>query len=317
MKAAALDRLGPPEVLELRVLPVPRPGPGEVLIAMHSAGVGGWDADIRRGDWPPPSGPPQFPFVLGADGAGTVAAIGTRVRRFRVGDRVWVYDFANKHGGCYAEFVATNATHVGPMPKRLDFLEAGAAAVTGLTALQGTDDALRVKRGETVLIFGATGAVGTLALQFAKRKGARVIASASGRDGAALAKKLGADGVFDPRKDDLKERLDALAPDGLDAILALAGGDGLTQCLDHLKRGGRVAYPNGVEPAPRKRRGVELIAYDAAVGPKEFARLERAVDESRLKVPIAATFSLAQAAKAHARLERGHVLGRIVLRIRR
>lgn len=316
MKAAAIDRFGPPKVLTIHTLPVPQPGPAEVLIALHAAGVGVWDASVRDGSWQP-AGRPAFPFVPGTDGAGIVVAKGARVRRFRVGDRVWAYHYANPKGGFYAEYAAVDAEHVGHMPPRLDFLQAGAGATTGLTALQGINDALRVRRGETVLIFGASGAVGTLALQFAKRRRADVLATASGRDAAALLRRLGADGVFDARSDDAVERLRALAPDGIDAALALAGGDTLEQCLGLVRAGGRVAYPNGVEPEPRRRRGVRLLAYNAEHGPQEFERLERAVAEARLIVPIARAYPLSQAAKAHERLEKGHVLGRIILRIRR
>ena len=163
-----------------------------------------------------------------------------------------------------------NAEHVATVPRRLDLLEAGAAAVTGLTAQQGIDEHLSVAAGETVLIFGASGAVGTLAVQFAKRRRARVIGTARGADATALVRDLGADGVFDARSDEGIERLRELAPEGLDAALALAGG-----------------------PA-----------------------LERAVEEAGLRVPIGGEYPLEQAAAAHARVERAHVLGRIVLRTR-
>jgi NADPH:quinone reductase-like Zn-dependent oxidoreductase len=149
-----------------------------VLIALHAAGVGVWDADIRGGWWP--EGRPKFPLVLGTDGAGIIRAKGGRTRRFKIGDRVWAYEFINPKGGFYAEYVAVNAQHAARIPKRLDLLHAGASAVTGLTALQGIDDHLRVRRGTTILVFGATGAVGTLAVQFAKRHGARVIGTARG-----------------------------------------------------------------------------------------------------------------------------------------
>jgi NADPH:quinone reductase-like Zn-dependent oxidoreductase len=313
MKAAAMERFGPPAVLRLHTLPVPAPGPREVRIALHAAGVGVWDADVRDGSWRP-FGRPSFPLIPGTDGAGIVAARGARVRRLRVGDRVWAADY---EGGFYAEYVAVDVDRAAPVPRRLDLLHAGAAVVTGLTALQGIDDALRLRRGETVLIFGASGAVGTLAVQFARRRGARVLATASGRDATRLVRRLGAHGVIDARKAGVRQRLRTLVPDGLDAALALAGGAALETCLDLVRAGGRVAYPNGVEPEPRRRPRVRSLAYDAELGPREFARLGRAVTEARLEVPIAAVYPLAVAARAHARLERGHILGRIVLRIRR
>lgn len=112
------------------------------------------------------------------------------------------------------------------------------------------------------------------------------------------------------------EQLRALAPDGIDAILALAGGETLERCIDLVRPGGRVAYPNGVEPAPKRRPKLKVIAYNAVAGRREFDQLERAVEEARLRVPIAAVFPLTQAAKAHQRIEKGHLLGRIVLQIR-
>jgi NADPH:quinone reductase-like Zn-dependent oxidoreductase len=285
-----------------------------VLIALHTAGVGVWDADIRGGWWP--EGRPKFPLVLGTDGAGIIRAKGGRTRRFKIGDRVWAYEFINPKGGFYAEYVAVNAQHAARIPKRLDLLHAGASAVTGLTALQGIDDHLRVRRGTTILVFGATGAVGTLAVQFAKRHGARVIGTARGGSGVTLLKKLQIDAVVDLTKKG-PDQLRALAPGGLDAALALAGGKALEQMLDQMRPGGRIAFPNGVEPAPRKRSKIRIKSYDAIASPKHFARLNRAVEEARLQVPIAAVYPLAQASKAHERIERGHVLGRIVLRIRR
>jgi NADPH:quinone reductase len=314
MKAAAIDRFGPPDVLTVHTVPTPQPGPGEVLIAVYGAGVGVWDADIRAGWWP--SGKPKFPVVLGTDGAGIVVAKGPGVRRLAVGDRAWAYQFISPKGGFYAEFVAVSAENAAPAPERLDLLHAGAAAVTGLTALQGIDEHLGVRSGETVLIFGASGAVGTLAVQFAKRRNATVIGAVRGRDAVRLMKELGADAAIDVAKNDYPQQLQSSAPEGLDAALALAGGQALETCLNSLKPGGRIAYPNGVDPAPRKRPGIKLTSYDAEAGPQQWTRLNRAVDQAKLEVPLAAVFPLTRAAKAHERVEKGHVLGRVALRVR-
>jgi NADPH2:quinone reductase len=319
MKAAAIDGFGPPSVLGLHQLPIPEPGPDEILIALTAAGVGVWDAEVRDGSWQP-SGKPKFPFVLGTDGAGVVAAKGARVRRFNVGERVWAYSYANPKGGFYAEFVAVKARDAGRVPKHLDLLQTGAAPTTGLTALQGIEDQLRLRSSDTLLVYGASGAVGTLAVQFAKRRGARVIGTATGRSAMGLVRKLGADHVFDARNATAADELSELASKGvsnaIDAALVLASGESLEKCLALVRKAGCIAFPHGVEPEPKRRRGVRVSAYDAVAGPREFARLERAVTEAHLCVPIAAIYPLAQAAKAHARLERGHVLGRIVLQIR-
>ena len=315
MKAAAIDRFGPPSVLKLHRVPVPEIAADEVLIASHGAGVGVWDADVRNGSWRP-FGRAKFPLIPGTDGAGTIAMKGARVRRFALGERVWAYHYANPKGGFYAEYVAAKPDYVGRVPRHLDLLHAGAAATTGLTALQGIDDALRLRRGETILIFGASGAVGTLAVQFAKRLRGRVLGTASSREATALVRRLGADAVIDAREDEAIDKLRTLAPGGLDAVLALAGGPNLERCIDLVRPGGRVSYPNGVEPEPGRRRKIRMKSYDAVAGPAEFARLEKAATEVRLSVPLAAVYPLAQAARAHQRLERGHLIGRIVLKIR-
>jgi NADPH:quinone reductase-like Zn-dependent oxidoreductase len=315
MHAVAIDRFGEPEVLTMHTLPVPTTGARDVLIAVDTAEIGGWDADIRGG-WSPSGKPPRFPLVLGASGSGTVVAVGSRVRRFKKGESVYSFAWDNPKGGFYAEYAAVPAGKAAPVPKTLDLKRAGAIPVVGLTAIQGIDDALHVKQDERVIIHAASGGVGTLALQFAKLRGARVLAIASGPDGVALARKLGADAAVDGRQGDIASALRDFTPDGVDAILALAGGDPLERSIDALRPGGRVAYPSGIEPEPKRRRGIKMKSYDAVAGPKEFEHLSRAVEAARLQVPIATEFAFADAARAHERLAQGHILGKIVLRVR-
>jgi NADPH:quinone reductase len=314
MPAAAIDHFGGPEVLTAHVLPVPKIDATEVLIALDTAGVGPWDAAIRAGWFPGKK--PRFPLVLGTDGAGVVAEVGSRVHRFKVGDLVYSYSWANPKGGFYAEYVAVAANKVAPIPAHLDLEHAGAIPTTGLTALQGIDNALKIKRGESVIIHGASGGVGTLAVQFAKLRGARVLATARGIDGLELAHEMGADAVVDARHQDSAEEARQFAPDGVDALLAFAGGDELERALEALRPGSRLAYPNGIEPEPKKRRGIRFIRYDAVAGVREFQRLNQAVEDAKLKVPVAEAFPLVKAVRAHERLAEGHVLGKIVLRIR-
>jgi NADPH:quinone reductase len=314
MPAVAIEHFGGPEVLTATVLPVPKIDAAEVLIALDTAGVGPWDAKIRGGWYPGKK--PRFPLVLGTDGAGVIAEVGSRVRRFKIGDRVYAYSWANPKGGFYAEYVAVAADKVAHLPARLDLEHGGAIATTGLTALQGIDDALETKRGEAIIIHGASGGVGTLAIQFAKLRGARVLATASGIDGVELVRDMGADEAIDASHQDFVEATRHFAPNGVDAILALAGGDELEHALQMLRPGGgRLAYPNGIEPVPKRRRGIKFIPYDGIAGVREFQRLNAAIESANLKVPIAEAFPLIKAAKAHRRLAEGHVLGKIVLRI--
>jgi NADPH:quinone reductase-like Zn-dependent oxidoreductase len=313
MFAAAIDRFGGPEVITGHALPVPPLGVDEVMIAVDTAGVGPWDADVREGHFAPRK--PHFPLVLGYDGSGVVAAVGSRVRRLKVGDEVYSYSWDNPKGGFYAEYAAVPADKVAPIPKRLDLRHAGAIPITGLTALQGID-ALKLKKGETIIIHGASGGVGTLAVQFARLRGAKVFATASGQEGVELVREMGANVVVDGKRSvDIDDRARRFAPDGVDALLALAGGDALEKCINALRPGGRMAHPNGVEPAPRKRRGIELIRYDAISSVREFERLNAAVQVAKLNVPIAEYYPLAQAYKAHQRLAEGHVVGKIAILI--
>ena len=313
MQAAAIDHAGGAELLTLKTLPVPRPDADEVLIAVHTAGVGSWDVDLRK--HPEELKNAHFPLVLGTDGAGVVAAVGSDVHGFRVGDQVYSYSWDNPKGGFYAEYVAVAAERVGAVPHGLTLTQAGAIGVTALTALQGVDDALHLKAGETVLIHGAAGGVGTLAVQFAKLRGARVLASVSAPDEFEFVKGLGAEAVVDGRHGDVAAAARAFAPQGLDAVLALAGGEALEHGIDALRAGARVAYPSGVHPAPRPRAGLNIVHYTAVPGPAEYARLNTAIEAARLKVPIAAQFPLSAAAQAQERVEAGHVAGKVILQV--
>jgi len=311
MLAAAIDHGGGPEVLRVRRLPVPKPKDDQVLIAVRAAGVAVWDAGERQS----PGKSAAFPLVLGTDGAGIVAAIGTAVHGFRVGDRV--YGVASGPSGFYAQYVATGAEDVSHVPHGIGLVEAGVLAVSGLSALQGLDDVLQLKRGETLLIHGASGAVGTLAIQFAKLRGVRVLATVTDDAGAALATRLGADAIVNGQTGDIRAAAKRFAPTGVDAVLGLAGGDALERCIDAIRSDGhgRVAYLYGLNPIPRPRYGIRMTLYSFIADRHEFERLNEAVEATHLKVPIAAQYPLADAAQAHERLKTGHFLGKIVLRV--
>ena len=154
-----------------------------------------------------------------------------------------------------------------------------------------------------------------IAVQLAVQRGAHVIATASGTAAARLVRKLGAHRVIDARRQKSTDELRKLAPDGLDGVLAFAGGDALERCLDFVRARGRVVYPNGVEPKPGKRRTFQVRSFDALASPSWFGKLNRHLANGRVRVPIAATYPLGKAAQAHRRLDRGRVLGRMVLRV--
>ena len=173
MKAIALDRFGGLETMKLQMLPVPEVGPDEVLIHVEWAGVGQWDPFEREGGFAKAFGiEPKFPYVIGSDGAGTVAAVGNGVKDLKPGDRVYAFSLVNPKGGFYAEHAAVKADDVSRIPGKLTTQQAGAMPVDAMTALRGLDDTLALKPAESVIIFGASGGIGRLAVQLAKRMGA-------------------------------------------------------------------------------------------------------------------------------------------------
>lgn len=309
MRAAAIDKGGDAESLSIHQLPVPKPEAGQVLIAVNTAGVGVWQAKYR----PSESQDTHFPVILGSDGAGVVAAVGSGVHGFKVGDQVY-----GSNAAFYAEYVAVPADKVAHVPKGINPTEAGVLAISGLSALQGLDDVLGVKAGEKLIIHGASGAVGALAVQFARLRGVKVLATVSDEAGAALVKRLGADVVINGRTTDITASARSFAPDGVDAVLGLAGGESLEHCIDALRHDnrGRVAYLYGMEPLPRPRYGIRMSLYSYIAGHDEFQRLNEAVEAARLQVPIAAEYSLADAGQAHKRLAQGHLLGKIAIHVR-
>jgi NADPH:quinone reductase len=316
MKAIALDRFGGLETMKLQTLPVPEVGPNEVLIHVEWAGVGQWDPFEREGGFAREFGiEAKFPYVLGSDGAGTVAAIGERVKGLKPGDRVYAFSLVNPKGGCYAEYAAVKADEVSRIPGKLTTKEAGAMPVDAMTALRGLDDTLGLKPGESVMIFGASGGIGHLGVQLAKRMGARVFAVASGTDGVALVKRLGADAVSDGHNDDIAAAAREFAPNGLDAALITAGGLAADKALTAMRADGRVAYPNGVEPEPKPPSGVSAKAYNGMPDPQAIDKLNRLIESSGpspFEVHIARSFPLDQAAEAHRALDE-HYLGKLVL----
>jgi NADPH2:quinone reductase len=319
MKAIALDRFGGLETMKLQMLPVPEVGPNDVLIHVEWTGVGKWDPFEREGGLAKEFGiEAKFPYVLGSDGAGAIAAVGDRVKELKPGDRVYAFSFLNPKGGFYAEYAAVKADDVSRIPGELTIQHAAAMPFDAMTALRGLDDTLALKPGESVMIFGASGGIGHLAVQLAKRMGARVFAVASGSDGVALVNRLGADAVVDGHKDDIAAAARQFAPDGLEAALITAGGPAADKALTAMRAGGRVAYPNGVEPRPEAPFGIDAKSYDGMPDPQAIEKLNSLIESSGppgtgpFEVHVARSFPLDQAAEAHRALDE-HYLGKLVL----
>ena len=315
MRAVALDKFGGPEALKIQNLPIPEIDAQEVLIRVEAAGVGAWDPFEREGGFVEITGiKPTFPYVLGTDGAGTIAAVGKDVKRFKEGDRVYAAELANPKGGFYAQYAAVKADNASLIPGQLTSEQAAVLPSDGLTALTGLQKVLKLKSGESLMIFGASGGIGHLAIQLAKRLGADVFAIASGDDGVQLAKKLGADSAVDGRSDNVLNAAREFAPSGIDAALVTAGGDRTVRALSAIRKGGRTAYPNGVMPEPTAPDGVAIEAYDGETSRALIDRLNELIDAGPFDVHVDRTFRLEEASKAHKALTEHH-LGKFALRI--
>ncbi|MDF5715947.1 MAG: NADP-dependent oxidoreductase [Rhizonema sp. NSF051] len=311
MKVMAVDEFGGPDKLTLHILPVHKVDAGEVLIRIEIAGVGIWDAMEREGKLV--YNEVHFPRVLGGECAGTIIAIGDDVERFAVGDRVYAQSFMNDKGGSYAQYVVVSEETVAPMPDGLDIVMAGGLPIAGITALSNLN-ALEIGSQTKLMLWGASGGVGHVALQLAKRMGASVFAIASGADGVALAKQLGADEAVDGRSDDIVQRARAFAPDGFDTALVLVGGDTVQSTLSLVRQGGTISFPNGVMPEPKAPDGVELKKANGFANRMILDELNRLIDMGEFQVHIAQTFGLEEAAQAQSAMKQ-HYLGKIVLRV--
>ncbi|MDB5474972.1 MAG: quinone oxidoreductase, family [Phenylobacterium sp.] len=320
MTAVAIEGgKGPAEALKPERIARPRPGPGQILIKVRAAGVNRPDLLQRLGAYPPP---PGAPATLGLEVAGEVVhAAG----RWKVGDRVC----ALLGGGGYAEYAVCDARHALPIPEGLDFVQAAALPETVFTVYANVFEHGALKAGETFMVHGATSGIGVTAIQMAKAAAAKVIATARGADKAAQARTLGADVAVDATTEDFAEV--AKAEGGVDVVLDMVGGDYFAKELDALNTGGRIVFiaalGGGEISFPifrimQKRAvitGSTLRPRDADEKARLAAEVERVVwpwiEAGKLKAVVDATFPLAQAARAHAHLEAGAHLGKVVLTI--
>ncbi|HKJ08332.1 MAG TPA: zinc-dependent alcohol dehydrogenase family protein [Gammaproteobacteria bacterium] len=315
MHAMVLSRFGGPELFEVRDIERPTPGPGQLLVRVIASGTNPVDAKLRAdGSW----AHLQPPVVLGYDAAGVVEDIGVGVTDFQIGDEVYYTPeiFANPQG-TYAEYNTVPASLVGQKPGNLSFEEAAAVPLAGGTAWDAVIRRLQVRAGETVLIQGGAGGVGSFAVQFAKAAGARVLASAGSTNQDTL-RELGADVVIDYRKENPTEvALDQTRGQGVDAVFDIEGPDLVARSLPAVRPGGRVACvlaPQGdlslLYPKNITLHGVFLT--------RERARLEQMrplFERGQVKPLMDTVLPLEQVASAHERLDSGHGRGKVVLRV--
>lgn len=310
MRAIGQQAFGGPEVLEFTEVQRPVPVPTEVLVRVRAVGVNPVETVIRSGQFPLLGEPP---FILGWDVSGVVEDIEPGVTRFQAGDEVYGMPFFPRPANAYAEYVAAPSRQLARKPTSLSHAEAAALPLAGLTAWQALVDTAQVAAGQRVLIHGAGGGVGHLAVQIAKAHGAHVIGTASAAKHDFVAS-LGADELIDYRATDF-----ASHADGVDVVLDTIGGEVARRSIGVLRPGGLLVTIVG-------RRDVDLAARTQTAG-RRFAGLSvepdymalkilaDLADSGRLRVYLQASLSLAEAAKAHELIESGSVTGKIALTV--
>lgn len=308
MKAVRIHRYGGLDALSYEDAPRPAPGPGDLLVRVRAAGVNPVDWKIRQG-YLKPLLRHELPLTLGWDFSGVVEAVGAGVRGFKPGDEVYGRPDIRRDGA-YAEYIAVRAAEAARKPASLDHVHAAAVPLAGITAWQSLFDVAGLEPGQRALIHAAAGGVGHFAVQLAKWSGARVAATASGRN-EGFVRSLGADEVVDYTRRRFEE---VVAP--VDVVLDTLAGDVERRSWRVLKRGGTLV--SILDPMARlkgllrlKRGRFLFIKPDA----EQLARMAELIDAGRLKPFVETVLPLSEARRAHELSQGGRVRGKIVLKV--
>jgi NADPH2:quinone reductase len=325
MTAIAISQPGGPEVLVPREIAVPQPGDTELLVKVRAAGVNRPDVMQRKGHYPPPPGAPDTP---GLEISGEVAAVGSKVTRWKVGDKVC----ALVVGGGYAEYCVTDEATAIAIPKGFSFVEAAAIPETFMTVWHNVFERGALKAGETILIHGGSSGIGTAAIMLAKQFGAKVIATAGSAEKCEACRQLGADVAIDYNKEDFVAATKAATDNkGAELILDMVGGDYVERNFQAAAVEGRIvqiATQKGtkvnidIRPIMQKRlifTGSTLrprpVKDKAAIAHALEAKAWPLLEAGKVRPVIDSTYPLARAADAHARMETSLHVGKIVLEI--
>jgi NADPH2:quinone reductase len=321
-RAIIATRPGGPEVLQVVERPRPVPGQGEMLVRVRAAGMNRIDVLQRLGNYPLP---PDASDVLGLEVAGVVESLGSGANRFKRGDRV----MALVSSGAYADWAVVQEASALPIPEGLSFEQAGAFPETYFTVWSNVFERAALKKGETLLVHGGTSGIGTTAIMLAKAFGARVIVTAGSPEKCAACLKLGADGAIDYRKQDfVAASKDMTQGRGPDVILDMVGGDYIARDLAAIAFDGRIAQIASqtskaeIDLGLLRRKRVTLTGSSLRSQPLQLkAKIAVAIEENVLPLLnrgqatplIDSTFPLEKVADAHARMDGGHHIGKIVL----
>ena len=320
MRVVETSAPGGPEVLRIATRPLPRPQAGEVLIKIAAAGVNGPDLMQRKGLYPPPAGAPD---LLGLEVSGTIVAAGGQVERWSVGDKIT----ALTNGGGYAEYCTVDARHCLPIPRGIELQDAASLPETYCTVWSNIFMGAGLAAGETFLVHGGAGGIGTTAIQLGKAFGAKVVATDHPEARCNICRELGADRVIDYRQEDYVEIM--RQEGGANVILDIVGGPNIERNFKAATHDGRIiqlafALGSKVEvnlmPVMLKRltyTGSTLRtrspAFKARIAQELEAKVWPLIESGKIKPVVHAAFPLAEAAQAHALMESAAHIGKIVL----
>ncbi|AGY56883.1 NADP-dependent oxidoreductase [Gloeobacter kilaueensis] len=303
MKAVRIYAYGGPEVLQYEDVPQPTAAEGQVLVQLEATAVNPIDWKIRAGLLREMMSF-SFPLILGCDLAGTVVQVGPKTSGFAVGDAV--YGMPRQENGTYARYAAVDATDIAPKPRSLDFVQAASLPAVALTAWQGLFSAGGLEAGQSVLIHAAAGGVGSLAVQLAKVRGARVIGTTSAGN-VEFVRSLGADEVIDYKAVPFEQVVS-----GVDLVLDLLGGATQQRSWQLLRPGGTLVstvFPRPVAP----REDVQATSMAVVPDAGQLAQITELIDSGKIRPIVGTVLPLSEVQQAHRLSETGHVRGKIVL----
>jgi NADPH:quinone reductase-like Zn-dependent oxidoreductase len=306
MKAVVASRPGGPEVLKYQDAPKPEPKDDEILVRVIAAGVNPVDSYVRQGKFGKRA---SGPLIIGYDIAGVVEKTGANAKKFKPGDAVYCY-LSIMRGGGYAEFAVAKESETALKPKNIDFVEAAAVPLAATTAWQALIDSAKIKKGQTVLIHGGSGGVGSFAIPIAKARGAKVIATASTAHQATL-KQLGVDQAIDYTT----TKFEDVVKD-VDVVLNCVRADALARSYGVAKKGGViVSITDEPDQTECSKHSITCSRMGAHPDSTVLEELTKLIEAGKIKPIVSHTFSLAEANKAHEQIETRHTLGKIVLKV--
>ncbi len=308
MKAIVIHEYGGPEVLKYEDVPRPEPKEDQILVRVIAAGVNPVD-EAGRSERSAKFFGITLPFIPGYDIAGIVEKTGGKITKFKTADSVYAYLSLTKGGG-YAEYAAASEAEAAAKPKSISFVEAAGVPVVALTAWQALIDTAKLSAGQTVLIHGGSGGVGTFAIQIAKARGAKVIATASTANQDFL-KQLGADLAIDYTKTKFED-----VAKNVDVVLDSVGKDTLARSYGVVKKGGFiVTLVARIDQAELDKHGIRGASLGVEPDSNELTEIGKLIDEKKIKMIVSQAFPLSEAIKAQEQIATGHTRGKIVLKV--